>query len=323
MTLPLFFTYFGIILGVLGIGFLLLGIYSLSVGKDAVRDRLTHYIEPPQGDTLHLSSHRRDQFSRFRYDLNKALSVFASEKLQLQLLRADWPITVIEFILIRMVVTGLVFAGGWFFTGSLLVALGLALIAYITPGTMLVVSIANRQRKFQDQLIDTLVLIRGAVQAGYSFLQSLDVVVSELPAPASEEFDRVKREIQLGLPMGQALLNLSTRMESDDLHMVVTAVIINNQVGGNLSTMLTAVTDTIRARIQLFGEVRALTSYARYTSTFLTLLPLITALIIYFINPTYFDKALISPITQTIFFVAGINVILGNIWLRRIARVRV
>ncbi|MEJ5201630.1 MAG: type II secretion system F family protein, partial [Anaerolineales bacterium] len=148
-------------------------------------------------------------------------------------------------------------------------------------------------------------------------------VVSELPAPASEEFDRVKREIQLGLPLGQALLNLSTRMESDDLHMVVTAVIINNQVGGNLSTMLTAVTETIRARIQLFGEVRALTSYARYTSTFLTLLPLITALIIYFINPTYFDKAFTSPITQTIFAVAGINVILGNIWLRRIARVRV
>ena len=112
-------------------------------------------------------------------------------------------------------------------------------------------------------------------------------------------------------------------MESDDLSMVVTAIIINNQVGGNLTVMLTAVTETIRSRIFLLREVRALTSYARYASYLLSFLPIFAALLIYFLNPHYFEGSLDSPITRTIFIAAAIGVLIGNIWLRRIARIKV
>ncbi|MEJ5201970.1 MAG: hypothetical protein WHV66_07010, partial [Anaerolineales bacterium] len=149
----LFPIYLGIFLGLCGIGLTIAGIYALYKRSSTVQDRLFHYVRPPQEDVLRIDNQRRDQLSRFRYRLNKTLSIFTSEQLQLQLLRADWPITVTEFILIRMIGTGIVFAGGWYLTGSILVASGLALIAYLVPGTLLIVSIANRQKKFEEQLI--------------------------------------------------------------------------------------------------------------------------------------------------------------------------
>jgi tight adherence protein B len=112
-------------------------------------------------------------------------------------------------------------------------------------------------------------------------------------------------------------------MESDDLYLVVSAVTINMQVGGNLGQILEAVTDTIRNRIYLFAEIRALTSYATYTSYLLTLLPFITALILVFISPTYFDQLLKPGLTRYILYYAVISLIVGNIVLRRVSKIEV
>ncbi len=211
---------------------------------------------------------------------------------------------------------------GWVITKFFLIGLVLGILLYMLPGFFLYRSIFQRQKKFQNQLVDVLVLIRGSVQAGFSLLQSLEVVVKEMPEPASEEFGRVQREVQFGIPLSQALVSLSDRMESDDLQMVVTAIIINSQVGGNLSVMLTAVTETIRNRIALFGEVRALTSNARFTSYILTLLPFITALAVVLLSPGYFSESLDSPVTKILFGFALVGIIIGNIWLRRIANIK-
>ena len=212
---------------------------------------------------------------------------------------------------------------GWWISSSVFGGIGLAILLYIAPSIILTRSVELRRIRFQNQLLDGLVLIRGAVQSGYSLLQSLDLVQKEMAAPASEEFGRVVREVQLGLPLNVALLNLSARMENDDLYMVVTSIIINLQVGGNLTTMLTAVTDTIRARIFLFGEIRALTSYARYAGLLLTLLPFLTGLVIFLLNPTYFEDIPNSIISQAILGIAVILLILGNIWMRRIMKIKV
>jgi tight adherence protein B len=149
------------------------------------------------------------------------------------------------------------------------------------------------------------------------------LAVKELVPPASEEFGRVLREVKFGFSMEQALLNLSERMESDDLQIVVTAIIINMQVGGNLSTILDSIIDTIRDRMHLYGEVKSLTSYARYVGNFLSLMPFITALIIFFITPGYFDNVVDKPITQIVGIFALTSVIIGNIWIRRISKVKV
>jgi tight adherence protein B len=131
------------------------------------------------------------------------------------------------------------------------------------------------------------------------------------------------REVRFGFPLEQALTNLAERMENDDLHIVVTAIIINAQVGGNLSTVLESTIDTIRDRMQLSSEVRSLTSYARYVGNFLTFLPFIAGIVIFFLTPDYFQSVLNSFIVQVIFAAALIGIVIGNIWIRRIATIKV
>lgn len=236
---------------------------------------------------------------------------------------ANWQISVTEYHLLRFAISVVFFVIGFFVARNVIAALALAIITFMIPGFLLFRSVQRRQNKFQDQMIDSLTLIQGAVRAGASFLQSLDVVVDEMAAPTSEEFRRVRREVELGLPLSQALTNLANRMESDDLYLVVSAVTINMQIGGNLTLILESVTETIRNRIYLFGEIRALTSYARYTSYLLTLLPFLTALVLILLSPTYFEQLMAPGLTRYILIYAVISLILGNILLRQVSKISV
>ncbi len=302
---------------------LLAAVIYLLVGRSDVGERLNQYV-----DISATSSHagrdaRYARFSRFRYNLNVTLSMFNSEEFQLKLNSANWQMTVMEYQLIRISSTFGAFLLGYLLVRNFYAAFALGAIAFIIPGALLFRAVQRRQRQFQDQLIDSLTLIRGSVAAGSSFLQALDVVVGEMTPPTSEEFRRVRREVELGLPLNQALTNLANRMESDDLYLVVSAVTINMQIGGNLSVILESVIETIRNRIYLFAEIRALTSYATYTSYLLSLLPFITALVLVFISPTYFEQLMQPGITRYILIYALISLIMGNIVLRRVSKIEV
>jgi len=161
------------------------------------------------------------------------------------------------------------------------------------------------------------------VQAWYSLMQALDMMASQVNEPSASEYKRVLREVRFGIPLEQALLNLAERMENDDLQIVVTAIIINAQVGGNLSTVLEATISTIRDRMYLFGEIRSLTAYARFVGNFLTLIPFLTGIVIFFINPEYFEPVKTELFTQVALVVALIGVVIGNIWIRQLVKIRV
>jgi tight adherence protein B len=255
--------------------------------------------------------------------INKSLSSLSSDKLQKKLSSVYWAITDTEFILIRIIATVLAFLMGWLIPGNILGGIFLAVIVNMVPPILLDRAIAQRQQKFHTQLLDVLILIKGAVQAGYSLMQALDLAVEEIPPPASEEFGRVLREIRLGITLEGTLFNLAQRMENDDLHIVVTAIIINSQVGGNLSTVLEASISTIRDRMQLMGEIRALTSYGSYVGYFLTLMPFVAGVLIFLVSPDYFDTVKTSSLTQIVFLAAFFGIFIGNIWIRRIVRIRV
>ena len=268
-------------------------------------------------------SQRDQNIGKFRQWINKSLNSISSEKLQIKLSSAFWAITDTEYILIRVFAATGSFLLGWLALNNVLGGIFLGAIAIMVPPIMLDRAIAKRQDKFQDQLLDVLVLIKGAVQAGYGLMQALDLAVQEIPAPASEEFGRILHETRLGITLEGALTNLAERMESDDLQIVVTAIIINSQIGGNLSTVLEFAISTIRDRMHLLGEIRSLTSYARYVGNFLTLMPFITGLAIFLLSPGYFDTVKTSLITQIFLGVALVGVVLGNIWIRRLVQIRV
>ncbi len=292
------------------------------------QERLARFVSPivEEEQTAHqreiLILSNRD-IGKLRDWINKSLGILSSEKLQVKLSSAYWAVTDTEYIILRVVAIAASFLLAWQVTGNILAGFFLGAIALMLPPIMLDRAIAQRQKKFHNQLLDVLVLIQGAVQAGYSLMQALDLAVDEVPAPASEEFGRVLREIRLGISMEGALLNLAERMDNDDLQIVVTAIIINAQVGGNLSTVLEATIKTIRDRMQLMGEIRSLTSYARYVGNFLTLMPFLAGIAIFVINPAFFDTVTTSIITQIIFLLAFLGVIIGNIWIRQIVKIKV
>lgn len=322
-----------ILVGSIGVslfGLLLIGIWMSSHRQASKKQgRITKFVlqeeEPEKVERQRtvVPMPSQEDISNVRKWLNNTLVSLSSEQLQIKISSAYWQITDVEYILIRV---GLVVVTVTLFSlifGSILGGLFVGVIAVLAPSIFLDRAIAIRQNKFQDQLLDVLVLIKGAVQSGYSLLQALDLAVNEVPPPASEEFGRVLHEIRLGISTEDALLNLSERMASDDLQIVVTAIIINSQVGGNLSTILESTIETIRDRIQLFAEIRSLTSYSRYVGNFLSLLPFLAGLVIFMISPSYFDNLRTSIITQGIFLASIVMVVIGNVWIRKIVKIKV
>lgn len=264
-----------------------------------------------------------ENIGKIRDWINKALRSLSSEKMQIRLSSAYWKITDVEYILMRVMSVVLALLFGWLLLGNMLIGIFMSAIAFLLPPILLDRAINKRQKQFHQQLLDVLTLVKGSVQAGYGLMQALDLAVREVPAPASEEFGRVLYEIRLGLNLEDALFNLAERMDNDDLQIVVTAIIINDQVGGNLTTVLESTVDTIRDRQQLQGEIRSLTSYARYVGNFLSLLPFIVGIGIFFINPSYFETLGSSIITQGLFVGALLGIILGNVWIRQIVKIKV
>ena len=304
-------------------GLVIYGLRDVFYAGQDIGSRLATYVTlPDESDQRQSGQKRRAGLIRLRLRMNNMLSGLASEKLNLQLTSANWPITEMEYVLIRYGGVFLAFALGWMISGRFISGIGLAAIAFFIPDLILKRSISQRRLNFGKQLVDVLILMTGAVRAGYSLPQAIEMVSKEMKPPASDEFRRVRHEIGLGLSLTQALSNLVTRMENDDLYLVVTAININSQVGGNIVTMLEAVTSTIRERVRLFAEVRVLTSQQRFGSYILTFLPVAMAAAMFFINPDYMMR-LFEPQILCIPIGAAVMVVIGNFAVRRLGRIDV
>ena len=180
------------------------------LGTDAVIDERLHIYATWQERRTRQPTGRIGVYVRqVRNWLNATLPFLFSNQLVVQLASANWPITAVEYTILRVTLTVLAFVLGWALSSYAIGGFGLALLVYIIPGIVLRNRINKRRLDFERQLVDVLVLINGAVRAGFSLVQSLEVVVKEMRAPANEEFGRVLHEISLGRSIGQALENLS------------------------------------------------------------------------------------------------------------------
>jgi len=148
----------------------------------------------------------------------------------------------------------------------------------------------SRLSRFNDQLPDMLNLMVNGLRAGYSQMQAIESVSKELPAPISTEFRRVVREIQLGITIDQALQNQFRRIPSDDLDLIITAINIQREVGGNLAEVLEVISYTIRERIRIKREIRVLVSQVLYSGRVLAILPIVLALVLWTVNRNYMSQ---------------------------------
>jgi tight adherence protein B len=145
----------------------------------------------------------------------------------------------------------------------------------------------SRLQAFNDQLPDMLNLMVNGIRAGYSQMQAMEAVSKELPPPISMEFHRVVREMQIGIPLEQALDNLLRRIPSDDLDLIITAINIQREVGGNLAEILEIISYTIRERIRIQREIRVLVAQVLYSGRILSLMPIVLAMFLWGANRSY------------------------------------
>lgn len=196
-------------------------------------------------------------------------------------------------------------------------------ITFLLPPLLLSRLKKERERKLNEQLPDTLSLISGALKAGYSFMQAVDMTVAETSPPVSVEFKRVLTEARLGLPVEAALDNMARRVESESFDWAVMAIKIQREAGGNLSEILQTVADTIRERDRLSRHVKVLTAEGRLSAVVLCVLPFGIGALLWIINPSYLSPLFDRPIGLAMSGLAAILLAVGWIWLKKIATIEV
>jgi tight adherence protein B len=239
------------------------------------------------------------------------------------LAQANLPLTVPEYLLLRIAIPALLAIIALFIWRTILVVPPAVIVGAITPIFWLRGRRRRRNQDFNEQLSDTLGMIAGSMRGGFSLLQSIANASKESQEPSRTELWRVTQEVQLGLGLGQALDNLVQRIESDDLELVVTAIKVHNRVGGNLANVLETISSTIRARARLRREVHVTTSMQRMSSYVIGLLPVALGLIILMINPGYIMRLFVPGWTLCIPFGAMICSAIGFFIIQRIVDIKV
>jgi tight adherence protein B len=306
---------------------------AMSGGSGGVASRLERYARGQGTD----ATQSADRESPVIAGLTRVIEgQDLNARLATEIARADLKLRPAEF-LFAWIASPFVFA----FVGY---AFGYVLPAFQHPVTLAILFAAGayfprwyvgfRQRRrlstFNRQLPDTITLLANSLRAGSSFLQGVELVTREARPPISEEFERVVREMSLGVALQPALGNLVRRVASEDLELMVTAINIQSQVGGNLATVLDSIAYTIRERVRIQGEIKTLTAMQRYSGYVITLLPVGLAALLFLISPSYITVMLQKPPelfglpTGIVFFIlGGLSMLIGYVFIRRIVEIKV
>jgi tight adherence protein B len=178
---------------------------------------------------------------------------------------------------------------------------------------------ANKRRNILEvQLAEALTLISSGLKGGYSFIQGLTMASEQLQAPITEEITRVVRLIQLGLDTPRALDQLAQRVNSYDYDMTVSATNIQLSSGGNLSTLLEKIAETIRDRIRLRRDIAALTAQGRMSGAILIALPIGIAFMLNIINGEYFALLYTTTLGKNLLTLAFIKQLIGVYWIKKL-----
>ncbi|MCW2132059.1 tight adherence protein B [Arthrobacter sp. VKM Ac-2550] len=220
---------------------------------------------------------------------------------------------------IILVISGSVVAG---LVGLLLGGIGLGLlIALLAPfaGHFVLVMLINQRRtKFDAQLGDTLQLLTGGLRAGHSILRAIDAAATEADSPTSEEMRRIVTETSLGKDLLQSLSDTSTRMTSEDFMWISQAIQINREVGGDLAEVLDQVSETIRERSEIKGQIKALAAEGKFSAYILMALPIGIVVMLSVVNPGYIGVLYTEPLGWVMIGVSIVLMVIGGLWLRKI-----
>jgi tight adherence protein B len=244
-----------------------------------------------------------------------------------ELARADLKLKTGEYLAIIVIVGLLTGFIVWYMMGrSVLFGVIGAIVGTFFPRAYVKRQQMARLIRFGDQLADMLNLMVNGLRAGYSTMQAMESVSRELPPPISDEYRRVVQEMQLGISAEHALDNLLRRIPSDDLDLVVAAMNVQREVGGNLAEILETISHTIRERVRIKGEIRVLTAQVLYSGRFLAVMPLIIMVVLWLVNRPYMME-FFNPETRIagviMLTIGALMIISGYFVMMKIAKIEV
>jgi len=245
------------------------------------------------------------------------------QEIQVNLIKAGVMMRAEEYIGLTLL-TGVAFYTIFFLlSDAILLGLLGGLIGLSVPGVIVNSKKKKRSMTMTDQLPEALNIISNGLRAGFSFTQAVGVVVREMEGPLTVEFSRLLRENRLGKPLDDALHDLLGRIENDDLEMLITALLIQRHVGGNLAEVLDSISHTIRERVRVKGEIKTLTAEGRLSAIILSGLPVVMAILLSFLNPGYLVTLIEEPIGIFMIVAAVVMQIIGVFIIRKIVAIDV
>ncbi|MGE5619373.1 MAG: type II secretion system F family protein [Sphingomonadaceae bacterium] len=314
-----------------------LGLLLLSVGllwatrpaRSLIDDRLSRYgsRQPSWRELVEADQHRQRSAPLTEAVTRTVERAVANrgfaQQIALDLARANLKLTVSEYLIITCMLALVTTTIAALVSRSVPVGCIFGLASLYLPRWY----VHSRERKrvaaFNAQLGDTIGILANSLRSGYSLLQAMELVARETPPPMGEEFGRVVREVGLGLTPERALENLVRRINSDDLDLMVTAMKVQHEVGGNLTKVLDSIGTTIRERVRIKGEIKVLTAQQSMAGYIIAGLPLVLAGILLLLNPSYILQLFTPGWFICMPLGSGLGILLGFIVIRKIVAIEV
>jgi tight adherence protein B len=221
-------------------------------------------------------------------------------------------------------VTPLVFGAAAFILSKNLLGLFVgAAVGLGIPRLVVLNMAAMRKNKFQDQLVDGLMILSSALKSGMSLNQAVEILVEEMPSPLNEEFALVMQENRMGVPLEECLVHLKQRMPLDDLGLIISAIGVARETGGDLTEIFSQLVFTIREKNKLERKVRTLTVQGRLQGVIMGILPIGFGFFINYVNPESINVLRNTKVGQMLIVYAVVSEIIGLILIRKLSRVEV
>ena len=288
-----------VIIGVailIAVGVLVFGVLSLRRSQEADIEQVLGRYTTDIDAAIEALEEEEEAFQQRDNAVVEALNTAISERefarrWKDQLARADLKITPAEYGMLHIVSVAVFFVvGTYLIFGNPILGVAAGMAGFFAPRLYVGFRKGKRLNDFEQQLPDTLGMWVNGLRSGYSVMQAMESIASESPEPTAGEFRRVVQEIQLGIDRPDAFGHMLVRLPSEDLDLIVTAVNIQQEVGGNLAEILEVISHTIRERIKLKGEVRVLTSQGRITGYVIGGLPIALGLFLYVVSNGYMSR---------------------------------
>lgn len=257
--------------------------------------------------------------------LNQLLSkVNFAARMDQRLRQADMKMPVGRFLLLSLVLlfVGIV-AGHILLRWPTILAVFLGIVLFAVPNLVVDIKRRRRLKRFMNYFPETLEMFARSLRAGHSFTGAIQLVAQEMPDPIGPEFSKVFEEQNLGIPLRQALIGMTDRVDILDVKFFVTAILIQRETGGNLAEIIDKIAYVIRERFRVQGQLKIFTAQARLSGGILSLLPIGVAGLIGILNPEYLKPLFLERAGRIMIAIAVVMQVLGMLAIRKIIRIKI